>query len=144
MANRKKMIKELKVHVIPVLYEMNFTGRFPHFRRITPNRINLLSFHFSSTNSGFSIDLANSSPDGLTTASGYNVKPTKLTAHDFKNMQPIIVHPYLDGAERSLFRYRKAHLFDFNVTKKVCQHVIKSLHTANEFWTKGTLDHHTK
>jgi hypothetical protein len=40
---RDAMIKEIKSKVVPVLRNKGFRGRYPHFRRFTKERIDLLS-----------------------------------------------------------------------------------------------------
>jgi hypothetical protein len=58
-SSRKKMIKHLSEIVIPVLREKGFKGSFPHFRRITNDRINLLTFQFDRYGGGFVIEITN-------------------------------------------------------------------------------------
>lgn len=40
------MIAALKAVFVPVLRERGFKGSFPHFRRIRPDRIDLLTVQF--------------------------------------------------------------------------------------------------
>ena len=67
---RDKMIQYLKEQVVPVLRSRRFKGSFPHFRRITSERINLMTFQFDKWGGGFVIELANSHPKGFTTSWG--------------------------------------------------------------------------
>jgi hypothetical protein len=52
------MIKKLNDIVVPVLRQSNFKGSFPHFRRVTAERTNLLTFQFDRSGGGFVIEIA--------------------------------------------------------------------------------------
>lgn len=56
---REEMIKSLSEIVVPKLRQFNFKGSFPHFRRQTAERINLLTFQFDRSGGGFVIEIAN-------------------------------------------------------------------------------------
>ena len=81
----KEMIKYLSELVIPVLRRKGFKGSFPHFRRLTSDRINLLTFQFDKYGRGFVIEIANCKVTGFTTYWGEKIQPNKLTAHDLVN-----------------------------------------------------------
>jgi prophage antirepressor-like protein len=66
----EKMHKALKQIVVPYLREQGFKGTFPHFRRPTETKIDLLSFQFRMQGGGFFIDFASSTPDGIVDGSG--------------------------------------------------------------------------
>jgi hypothetical protein len=65
--DRKEMIKYLNEIVVPILRQLNFAGPFPHFRRLTKERINLMTFQFDRHGGGFVIEIANCNPEGFTT-----------------------------------------------------------------------------
>ncbi len=76
-----KMHKALKQIVVPYLRQQGFKGTFPHFRRLTETKIDLLSFQFRIQGGGFFIDLASSTPNGFVDGSGNFVPPNKLNAY---------------------------------------------------------------
>ncbi len=76
-----KMHKALKQIVVPYLRQQGFKGTFPHFRRLTETKIDLLSFQFRIQGGGFFIDLASSTLDGFVDGSGNLVPPNKLNAY---------------------------------------------------------------
>ena len=86
---RKEMVKNLSDIVISVLRQKGFKGSFPHFRRLTPNIINLLTFQFDRSGGGFVIEITNCQPYGFTTSWGTKIEPNKLTAQDLFNRKRI-------------------------------------------------------
>jgi len=54
---RDAMIAELKRVAVPVLRSLGFKGSFPHFRRETDTRIDLLTFQFSMGGGQFVIEI---------------------------------------------------------------------------------------
>jgi hypothetical protein len=138
-SSRKEMIEKLSEIVVPVLRQKGFKGSFPHFRRLTDDRVNLLTFQFDRSGGGFVIEIANCQPSGYTTSWGKKVEPNKLTAHDlFKRKR---IQSNMD-TESSLtddwFRYDKKHWFGLGyVYKKVCKDVLNKLHIADEYWENG-------
>jgi hypothetical protein len=75
------MIATLKIIVIPVLRNFGFRGSFPHFRRITDNRIDLLTFQFSRWGGEFVVEIATSPSTGVRMYWGEEIPPNKVTAH---------------------------------------------------------------
>ncbi|MES1181557.1 MAG: DUF4304 domain-containing protein, partial [Flavobacterium sp.] len=82
-SGRDRMIKNLREIVVPALRQLNFKGSFPHFRRMTAERINLLTFQFDRNGGGFVIEVANCGLKDYKTALNKSIPPNKLTAHDF-------------------------------------------------------------
>lgn len=126
---RDKMIGSLKNIVIPSLRERGFEGTFPHFRRITDKKIDILTFQFDKYGGGFIIEVAVCSPEGYTHHWGEKISPNKVTAYDLplKNRQRI-------GDRNNWFRYDKLNFFG-NIYDKVANKVLISLHKADEYWT---------
>jgi hypothetical protein len=125
---RDNMLNSLKNIVIPILREKEFKGSFPHFRRITKKKIDLLTFQFDKYGGGFIIEVAVCPPEGYTHYWGEKVPPNKVTAHD--------LHP--DNRLRltdkdEWFRYDKKNLFG-NIYEKVAKKVLKRLTQADEYW----------
>lgn len=140
-SSRKEMIEKISEIVVPVLRQKGFKGSFPHFRRLTDDRINLLTFQFDRSGGGFVIEIANCQQSGFTTSWGKKIEPNKLTAHDlFKRKR---IQSNMD-TESSLtedwFRYDKKYLFGLcDIYKKVCKDVLSKLHIADEYWKNGEL-----
>lgn len=55
--SRDAMIAELKRVAVPVLRSLGFKGSFPHFRRETDARIDLLTFQFSMAGGQFVVEI---------------------------------------------------------------------------------------
>lgn len=136
------MIKNLNEQVIPVLRQSNFTGSFPHFRRVTANRINLLTFQFDRHGGGFVIELANCDPSGCGTTLRKEIPINKLTAHDFTIRKRIQSNmSTTDSQTEDWFRYDRKYLLGFgNIYKKVCKDVLSKLELAADYWRNGELN----
>ena len=76
------MIAALRGMVIPVLRELEFSGSFPHFRRIRESQIDLLTFQFNRHGGSFVVEIAVCDTEGFTTAWGEKLPPNKVSAHD--------------------------------------------------------------
>lgn len=140
-SDKDNMIKNLNEIVIPVLRQLNFKGSFPHFRRQTTDRINLLTFQFDRHCGGFVIEIANCKSTDYKTALNRDIAPNKLTAHDFyksKRIQANMKTP--DSLTDDWFRYDKKHLFGLgDIYKKVCKDVLSKLDIAEDYWKNGEL-----
>jgi hypothetical protein len=80
MPTREEMIVAIKNVVVPELRERNFTGPFPHFRRLRPEQIDLLSFQFDKWGGGFVVEISKCDPGGVTMSWGEHISPKKVTA----------------------------------------------------------------
>src|SRR5260221_9174049 len=78
--DREAMDAALKELVIPVLRANGFKGSLPHFRRVTPQAIDLLTFQFDKWGGGFVVEISKCSPGGYTMHWGENIPPSKGTA----------------------------------------------------------------
>jgi len=138
---RKEMVINLSDIVIPVLRQKGFKGSFPHFRRITIDRINLLTFQFDRSGGGFVIEITNCQPNGFTTSWGTKIEPNKLTAHDLFNRKRIQSNmDTTSSLTEDWFRYDKKYLFGFgDIYKKVCKDVLSKLDIAEDYWKNGEL-----
>lgn len=141
-SNRDEMIKNLNNTVIPMLRKLNFKGSFPHFRRLTEKRINLLTFQFDRHGGGFVIEIANCSTINYKTSLDISIVPNKLTAHSVcvrKRIQANMKTP--SSSTDDWFRYDKKYLFGFgDVYKKICKDVLLKLKIAEEYWENGELN----
>jgi hypothetical protein len=140
--SRNQMIKNLNEIVVPTLRQLNFKGSFPHFRRITSDRINLLTFQFDRNGGGFVIELANCDTIVYEAAFGRPTPTNKLTAHDFykrKRIQSNMKTP--NNSTDDWFRYDKKYLFGFgDIFKKVCKDVLSKIEVAEDYWENGELN----
>ena len=140
-SSRDEMIKSLKDVVIPKLKELGFKGSFPYYRRITAEKINLLTFQFDKWGGGFVIEISNSNPEGYETHWGDFIKPENLTAHDLSKRKRIqnVMKSNDESLTEDWFRYDKKVLFG-NIYKKVCAQVLKKIPIAEEYWSYGEIN----
>lgn len=124
-SERDKMISALKKVVVPELRNKQFKGSFPHFRRISENKIDLITFQFDRYGGGFVIEIGVCSPEGLTHSWGEKVPPNKVTAHDINNRLRLKEN---DG---QWFRYDVE--FE-NIYEDVANEVLNHLYEAEEYW----------
>lgn len=79
--DREAMDAALKELVVPVLRAKGFRGSLPHFRRTTPQAIDLLTFQFDKWGGGFVVEISKCPLEGFTMAWGEHIPPGKVTAH---------------------------------------------------------------
>lgn len=141
-ADKIEMVKCLSETVIPVLRSLNFKGSFPHFRRQTAGRINLLTFQFDRSGGGFVIEIANCQPNGVLTSWGLEIKPNKVTAHDVDKRKRIQSNMNTASSlTEDWFRYDKKHLFGFcDIYKKICKEVLVRIPLAEDYWKNGEVN----
>lgn len=58
MTSKEQMRSALHQHTIPRLRKMGFTGRYPHFRRVREDCIELLSFQTNSYGGCFTVEVS--------------------------------------------------------------------------------------
>jgi hypothetical protein len=81
------MIAELKKTAVPVLRELGFKGSFPHFRRIGPERVDVLTFQFSSWGGSFVVEIGACPPKGFKSC-GKLIPPQKVKVmHLYRRMR---------------------------------------------------------
>jgi hypothetical protein len=88
------MRQALQQHVVPALRQRGFTGTLPHFRRIGPEKTELLTFQFDRYGGGFVLALAEAPPGDLVKPWGKVIPVTRLCALDInpparKRLQPV-------------------------------------------------------
>lgn len=81
-ADRAAMLRALQLHLVPALRASGFTGSLPHFRRLKPDQIDLLSVQFDKYGGGFVVELAKCPPGGVTTSWGAKIPPNTVEARD--------------------------------------------------------------
>jgi hypothetical protein len=126
------MISSLKRIVIPSLRDRGFKGSFPHFRRISDKKIDLLTFQFDKYGGGFIIEIAVCSSEGHTHYWGEKVPPNKVNAYDLHPKNRLRI-----GDKDDWFRYDKRVFFG-NIYDKVANKVFKSLSDADNYWSSTT------
>ncbi|NLT50592.1 MAG: DUF4304 domain-containing protein [Ignavibacteria bacterium] len=85
--DRRLMTDELKKTTLPVLKQKGFKGSFPHFRRISDDKIDLLMFQFDKYGGGFIVEISfviTSETDKYVFHWRKGVAPEKLTVADAK------------------------------------------------------------
>lgn len=58
MSANQRMKAALRQYVIPGLIEQGFTGKYPHYRRTFPDRIELLAFQWNKWGNSFTIEVS--------------------------------------------------------------------------------------
>jgi uncharacterized protein DUF4304 len=77
--HRKRMEIALRQIVVPDLRRRGFKGRFPHFRRLLPDRIDYLMFQFYSSGGSFVIEIGRTGPKGFKDGTWQGLAPEKIT-----------------------------------------------------------------
>jgi hypothetical protein len=120
-------IKEITV---PFLRQQGFKGSFPHFRRLKDDRINLLTYQFSTNSSKFVVEISNCSSKGILLPWGKHIKPSNCTAHDMYKRLRV-------GSKRANVDY----WFDFNeesfftnIYKKRAKELMDLWNEAEQWW----------
>jgi Domain of unknown function (DUF4304) len=137
---KKEMDKALAEIVIPVLRQLGFKGSFPHFRRFTNDRINLLTFQFDRYGGGFVIEIANAKLEDFTTSWGKKIEQKKLTAHNLykrKRIQSTMDTP--NSLTEDWFRYDSRESSAPNIYVRVCKDVLSKFPIVEEYWNNGDI-----
>ncbi|MFI5095886.1 MAG: DUF4304 domain-containing protein [Candidatus Acidiferrales bacterium] len=122
------MIAALKAEFVPALRKRGFKGSFPHFRRVKPDKIDLLTIQFDRWGGGFVIEIAKCGPDGITTYWGLHIPANKVRAWDVNSPRPRLGAP-APGEDGVWFRYD-----DGTPVEKVARRVLTYLPEADAFW----------
>jgi len=128
-SERDNMISELKKIVVPELRKRGFKGSFPHFRRISEDKIDLMTFQFDRYGEGFVIEVGVCSPEGFTHSWGEKVSPNKVTAHDLNPDNRL----RLKENDGQWFRYDAENESE-DIYENVAIEVMKHLYEAEEYW----------
>jgi hypothetical protein len=119
---RKQIDKELKTKVVPILRQKGFTGTYPHFRRITEKKIDVLAFQFSQWGPQFYVEIAVASSKGVTLLDGKHFPPDIIKHNHCGQRARIGDNPFDFENEQ----------FDLVVDK-----VITSLTEGEEWWIRN-------
>jgi hypothetical protein len=124
------MIEALKGNFVPALRDRGFRGSFPHFRRIKPDQIDLLTVQFDRWGGAFVIEIAKCGPEGVTTYWGKHIPPKKTCAWDVNGLDRHRLGAPLPRDDGVWFRYD-----DGTPVEEVARRVLKYLPEADAWWT---------
>jgi len=100
MSDGTRMRRALGGCVIAALRDDGFTGAWPHFRRPSKGRIDLVSFQFDKWGGGFCVEVGVAPPKDVRSALGYRVAVTKVTAHHLAALDGGVLRRWRLGARR--------------------------------------------
>jgi uncharacterized protein DUF4304 len=124
-----EMKHTLVTTVIPALRERGFTGTFPHFRRVTQAKTDLITFQFDRHGGGFVVEIAEGPAGELTTLWGQKIPASRLTAHDLHPNERARLQPGMDGTVDSWYRYDRGFS-----TSDVAMQLASDLSQADAWW----------
>ncbi|MFB9265468.1 DUF4304 domain-containing protein [Bradyrhizobium erythrophlei] len=110
--------------VQPYLRSAKFSGAFPHYRRIGNDRIDLVTFQFDKNGGGFIMETAQCSVDGIITAWGAHIAPSKATAWDVHPDKRTRIKAKAGAGTNAWFR------FDESLPSIVAEDALKHLKAA--------------
>ena len=122
------MVNALKTIVVPCLRKSGFTGSFPHFRRASDARVDLMTFQFDKWGGGFVIEISQCSSEGITTAWGKHIGPNKVSAWDLHPDRRFRLRPKDGASTDGWFRYESG---DYETTARA---VLPFLAQAEMWW----------
>lgn len=127
------MVKALQEIVVTRLREKGFKGSFPHFRRPSKEKIDLLTFQFDKWGGGFVIEISRCPPEGITTHWGEPIAANKVRAWDMHPDERFRLQPGSGNSISDWFRYDKPHFLK-DVFKKTAKEVLPYLEVAENWW----------
>src|SRR4051812_43728912 len=80
--DRDRMKAALKHLFVPALRSAGFRGSLPHFRRLSPERTDLLTLQFSKWGGSFVLEVAQAAPGEFETPWGKRIPAERLTSFD--------------------------------------------------------------
>lgn len=138
MTSEKDQMKiALSQIVVPELRILRFKGTFPHFRRLSDDRLNLLSFQFNKYGGSFVIEIANCKPEGYTTSWGKKILPNKLTVFDLYKRERLDPQTSPD----KWYHYDLISLKEvINIYESISNEVLSKLDIAKDYWLNGEMN----
>jgi hypothetical protein len=122
----------LRETFVPVLRARGFKGSLPHFRRLLPDRVDLLSVQFDRHGGGFVVEVSRCSPDGVTTALGKHIPASRATAHDLHPDKRHRLGSPRPGTEGRWFRFD-----DGTSASAVATSLLGHIDEAEKWWASG-------
>lgn len=135
---RTEMINSLKEIVIPELKNEGFSGSFPHYRRILPDKINLITFQFDRNGGGFVIEITNYNEKEFIDVKNEILPLNKLTAHHLFDRQRIQPFTFDESDTKNWFRYDNDDFF--HKYDEVSKLVLNKIPTMEEYWNSGKIN----
>jgi len=123
------MIAQIKKDIVPVLRRLGFTGTYPHYRRVAPQQIDLVTFQFYSSGGQFVVEVGKFPPTGYELYGRLippeSVRMAHLLQHRIRLGKTVeISDPWI--------------LFEDRDLPTVTAEVVRLLETeAEEFWRSG-------
>jgi hypothetical protein len=105
LTSRDEIDVALKNDFVPALRAAGFRGSLPHFRRLRPDAIDLLTVQFDRLGGGFVMEIARCGVEGFTTHWGKPIPPSEVTAHDLHPDQRHRIKAATGSGTDSWFRY---------------------------------------
>jgi hypothetical protein len=127
------MVKALQQIVVPRLRERGFRGSFPHFRRISDDKIDLLTFQFDNWGGGFVLEISKCPPNGIMTTWGEHIPPNKVKAWNVHPSQRTRLQPKKSSSTADWFRYDNSTLLA-DTFEKTARDVLPFLDIAEKWW----------
>jgi hypothetical protein len=127
------MVKALQAIVVPRLRERGFKGSFPHLRRPSTERIDLLTFQFDKWGGGFVIEIAKCPPEGVTTHWGERIPPNKVRAWDVHPVERLRLQPRPGSSTSDWFRYDNHNNFE-DLYEGTARDILPFLEKAEKWW----------
>jgi Domain of unknown function (DUF4304) len=127
------MISALRAVAVSHLRSVGFRGSFPHFRRPTSSRIDLLTFQFDRHGGGFVVEIATSPSEGVTMHWGEHRPPETVTAHDIDPAHRQRLGSGKKGDDH-WFRYEPQAAKNPEVFHQVAAEVVRLVNDQAERW----------
>ncbi len=134
---RTEMINSLKEIVIPKLKNEGFSGSFPHYRRILPEKTNLITFQFDRNGGGFVIEIVNYDEKEFIDVKREILPLSKLTAHHLFERQRIQPFTFDESDTKNWFRYDNEKFFQ--KYDEVSKLVLNKIPIMQEYWQLGII-----
>jgi hypothetical protein len=130
--NRDAMTAALKETLVPALRARGFKGSLPHFRRVGPERVDLLTVQFDRHGGGFMVEISRCGSAGITTAWGKHVPAARVTAHDLHPSKRHRLGSPAPGIDGRWFRFD-----DGTPIRSVAKFLVDHLGEADRWWASG-------
>ena|SRR5437016_4378989 len=133
----ERMEKALMDRLEPELRRRRFAGSFPHFRRHTPSKTDLLSVHFERNRGSFLVEIGEVPPSDFDSPIGVRVEIGKATSVDALSTDRARLAP---TPASSAFRFRRS-VFDWSDTRfdRAAEKVVELLPQADRWWAGDRL-----
>ncbi len=133
------MIDALEDVVIPLLRERGFSGSFPHFRRLSEDGIDLLSFQFDKWGGGFLIEISKCGSSGIRTHWGEEIPADKVRAIDNPPDKRLRLKPGEGASRGDWFRFDQHSLFKSSKRfARAARSVLPYLEDAEDWWKRAS------